>query len=427
MGIANLNAENYEDVPDDLVKLQFVPEDKLEELRNSGLTVAISSMIKLAAEGGGPKGAMKRMVAQNKEKYAEALSVFDDIDSKEATALRQKLFKEDYQKQMAEDSMSRTDEEVSTSTTAQMTMKIEQMQQQNADVFAIPDYFVYMSRAFSTLEGIGLSSDLNYSILNECYPYLAKRLLSDDSPRARGALRTLLYGKGDDLNLKKLQDLSSGLESYTVSTSSVESSRGESDEGRSVAVEQLTSVVLSEESNYVQELLLKELAVALDTTLRDVITSPIQSIASFPTTVRGPLGLLLRPYTVPIEFLKASLELQTMDTRDEQRLENVSVLRKLAASATSSTSGSDTAGLKSRSGSVGKLIGEASKRRIGVRLGGSLVSVQAERLRRRVKIGGDDHDGISELAGRLAVTGADRLEGLASAISSLNDSIAKRK
>jgi len=430
--IANLNAENYEDVPDDLVKLQFVPEDKLEELRNSGLTVAISSMIKLAAEGGGPKGAMKRMVAQNKEKYAEALSVFDDIDSKEATALRQKLFKEDYQKQMAEDSMSRTDEEVSTSTTAQMTMKIEQMQQQNADVFAIPDYFVYMSRAFSTLEGIGLSSDSNYSILNECYPYLAKRLLSDDSPRARGALRTLLYGKGDDLNLKKLQDLSSGLESYTVSTSSVESSRGESDEGRSVAVEQLTSVVLSEESNYVQELLLKELAVALDTTLRDVITSPIQSIASFPTTVRGPLGLLLRPYTVPIEFLKASLELQTMDARDEQRLENVSVLRKLAASATSSTSGSDTAGLKSRGGSVGKLIGEASKRRIalgriGVRLGGSLVSVQAERLRRRVKIGGDDHDGISELAGRLAVTGADRLEGLASAISSLDDNIAKRK
>lgn len=375
---------------------------------------------------------MKRMVAQNKEKYAEALSVFDDIDSKEATALRQKLFKEDYQKQMAEDSMSRTDEEVSTSTTAQMTMKIEQMQQQNADVFAIPDYFVYMSRAFSTLEGIGLSSDSNYSILNECYPYLAKRLLSDDSPRARGALRTLLYGKGDDLNLKKLQDLSSGLESYTVSTSSVESSRGESDEGRSVAVEQLTSVVLSEESNYVQELLLKELAVALDTTLRDVITSPIQSIASFPTTVRGPLGLLLRPYTVPIEFLKASLELQTMDARDEQRLENVSVLRKLAASATSSTSGSDTAGLKSRGGSVGKLIGEASKRRIalgriGVRLGGSLVSVQAERLRRRVKIGGDDHDGISELAGRLAVTGADRLEGLASAISSLDDNIAKRK
>merc|ERR1719235_222725 len=116
----------------------------------------------------------------------------------------------------------------SSSTTADITMKIEQMQQQNADVFAIPDYFVYMSRAFATLEGIGLSADSSYSILSECFPYLAKRLLSDDSPRARGALKTLLYGTSDQLNLAKLQDVTQGLESYTTSTSSVESSRGTS-------------------------------------------------------------------------------------------------------------------------------------------------------------------------------------------------------
>jgi hypothetical protein len=41
-------------------------------------------------------------------------------------------------------------------------------------VFAIPDYFVYMSRAFATLEGIGLSADDKYSILNECFPYLVR-------------------------------------------------------------------------------------------------------------------------------------------------------------------------------------------------------------------------------------------------------------
>ncbi|EOD32133.1 hypothetical protein EMIHUDRAFT_63514, partial [Emiliania huxleyi CCMP1516] len=129
--IANLNAEQYDRVPDDLVNLRFVPADKIGELRASGLTVAISKMLRLAAKGGGPAGAMRRM-----------------------------------------------------------------LQSENADVFAIPDYFVYMSRAFSTLEGIGLSSDSNYAILKECFPYLAKRLLSDDSPRARGALRTLLYGGG---------------------------------------------------------------------------------------------------------------------------------------------------------------------------------------------------------------------------------------
>jgi hypothetical protein len=51
-----------------------------------------------------------------------------------------------------------------------------------------------VSRAFSTLEGIGLSINEDYSILQECYPYLAKRLLTDNSPRARAALQAMLYG-----------------------------------------------------------------------------------------------------------------------------------------------------------------------------------------------------------------------------------------
>jgi len=438
--IANLNAENYEDVPDDLVKLQFVPADKIKELRESGLTVAISTTLKLAAEGGGPKGAMKRMVAQNKEKFAEALSEFDDLDSKEATEVRQRLFKEDWQNSVAKDAMSRGDDgaiviaegnaQTPTSTTADVTMKIEQMQQENADVFAIPDYFVYMSRAFSTLEGIGLSSNSNYSILKECYPYLAKRLLSDDSPRARGALRTLLYGKGDELDLSKLQDLSSGLESYTTSTASVESSRGESDEGRNAALEQLASVVLSEESNYVQELLMRETAVALDATMRDTFISPFAPIRNLP------LFPLLRPFTLPIELVKASLELQAVDARDERRLENVRILTNLTGDTFGG--GRDKADKGSpgndRGNTVGKLAREAAKRRIAlgriaVRFGGSLASVQAERLRARAngdQIGGVKHD-VSELAGRLAARGAVSFEGLADAISSLDSDLSRRR
>ena len=65
--IADLNAKNYEDVPDDLVKLQFVPAAKIDELRESGLTVAIANMLSLAAEGGGPKGAMERRVEKNND------------------------------------------------------------------------------------------------------------------------------------------------------------------------------------------------------------------------------------------------------------------------------------------------------------------------------------------------------------------------
>lgn len=434
--IADLNAKNYEAVPQDLVKLQFVPEDKIEELRKSGLTVAISNMLELAAEGGGPKGAMNRLVAQNKEKYAKALAEFDDLDSKEATELRQRLFREDWQRQMAEDAMKR-DGSAPTSTTADVSMKIEQMQQENADVFAVPPYFVYMSRAFATLEGIGLSSDPNYSILQECYPYLAKRLLSDDSPRARGALRTLLYGKGDELNLTKLQELTTGLESYTTSTSSVQASRGESDEGRNVALEQLTNVVLSEDQNYVQDLLLREAAVALDAAVRDTVTAPLAPLQNLP------INPVLRPFTLPLELAKASLELQSVDEKDERRLENVRILQKLGSNALGSSRSqgnpNPSQALENmRDANIGKIIEEASKRRIalarlGVRFSGKMASIQAERLREKASMAGDSEhhrktnsNEVSELAQFLAKQGANRLETVAGAIKNLDDDLGER-
>eukprot|EP00531_Pseudo-nitzschia_arenysensis_P006025 CAMPEP_0116132988 /NCGR_PEP_ID=MMETSP0329-20121206/9859_1 /TAXON_ID=697910 /ORGANISM="Pseudo-nitzschia arenysensis, Strain B593" /LENGTH=860 /DNA_ID=CAMNT_0003627575 /DNA_START=258 /DNA_END=2840 /DNA_ORIENTATION=- len=451
--IADLNAENYEDVPDDLVKLRFVPEDKIDDLRKSGLTVGIAKMLTLAADGGGPKGAMKRMVEQNKEKYAEALKDFDDLDSEEATKLRQKLFREDWDRQMAEDAMSWQDADspmiAATSTTVDLTTKIESMRQQNTDVFAIPEYFVYMSRAFATLEGIGLSSNENYSILQECYPYLAKRLLSDDSPRARKALRTLLYGKnGKELDLTKLRELSDGLESYTTSTSSVESGRSieNNNEGRDAAIEQVASVVLSEDSNYVQELLLRETAVALDATLRDAVNSPLEPIIrSIPTSIpvdggassSSPPGFL-RPFTLPFELAKASLELQSIDAIDERRLENVRILTKLASGGRSGDSSFNNSNNdislpgNGATDVIGNVAREVAKRRtalarIGVRFGGTMASVQAERLRDRASSADRHSDrNVAQLAERLALNGAERLEELSQAIHLLDDELGKR-
>ena len=51
---------------------------------------------------------------------------------------------------------------------------------------------LYVSRVQHP-EGIGLSIDEDYAIL-KCYPYLARRLFTDNSPRARVALRSMLYG-----------------------------------------------------------------------------------------------------------------------------------------------------------------------------------------------------------------------------------------
>jgi len=462
--IANLNAKNYEDVPKDLVKLRFVPPDKLEDLRKSGMTVGIATMLNLAAEGGGPKGAMKRMVAQNKEKYAEALKDFDDLDSEEATKVRQKLFREDWNRKMAEDSLSRENGGAATavtSTTVDLTTKIESMRQQNTDVFAIPDYFVYMSRAFATLEGIGLSSNENYSILQECYPYLAKRLLSDDSQRARDALKTLLYGSkdGKELDLTKLRELSDGLETYTTSTSSVESGRSSSssdniessnNEGRNAAIEQVASVVLSEDSNFVQEVLLRETALALDATVRDTVQSPLKPIlrnlplaapldggTAFATT--SPPAFL-RPFTLPLMLTKASLDLQSIDAVDERRLENVRILTKLASGSSSSSNNNKSTNQRTPAATtetIGKVAREAAKRRlalarIGVRFGGTMTSIQAERLRERATMFAGEDNGqydksVAEFAKILALNGADRLEAVSEAIRSLDDQLGKQR
>jgi predicted unusual protein kinase regulating ubiquinone biosynthesis (AarF/ABC1/UbiB family) len=82
-------------------------------------------------------------------------------------------------------------------------MKVEDLQRENSDAFQIPEWFLYTSRTFLTLEGISLQADSDFSIVKSCFPYIAKRLLGDDSPRSQKALRDLIYGKEDDLNTDK--------------------------------------------------------------------------------------------------------------------------------------------------------------------------------------------------------------------------------
>ena len=435
--IADLQAENYERVPDDLVNLGFVPPGKIDDLRASGLTYGIAQMLRFAGEGGGPKGAMEKLVEENKAKYKA------EDGSELPTKERQRQFREDWMKEMAKDAMAREkmgSETSGGSVAVDLTNKIEQIQQQNSNVFAIPEYFVYMARAFATLEGIGLSADPSYTILKECFPYLAKRLLSDDSPRARGALQTLLYGDGEEINLTKLRDITDGLESYTTSTASVESSRGSNNDGKSVAAEQLAAVLLSEENNYVQSLLLREAAVALDTVARDAVSSsvvfdPLRRLPLPP--VLSPFAPLFAPITLPLELAKAVLELQETDKADEKRLENVRVLTDLATKATSrGITDRERAGfgLSPAVGPVGSgvdsllqntMMHRRSLTRIGVRFFGQIASTQAERLRRK----GDEHGGkeLSRLAERLATEGANGLDLVAERFEDADRTLTNRK
>ena len=47
---------------------------------------------------------------------------------------------------------------------------MEEMSRRNRELFQLPTWVLYVVRAFSTLEGIGLSVDESYAILKEFYP-----------------------------------------------------------------------------------------------------------------------------------------------------------------------------------------------------------------------------------------------------------------
>lgn len=46
-----------------------------------------------------------------------------------------------------------------------------------------------------------------FAIVDEAYPYISKRLLTDDSPRLREALRYMIYGKSNVFDVERLIDL----------------------------------------------------------------------------------------------------------------------------------------------------------------------------------------------------------------------------
>ena len=82
----------------------------------------------------------------------------------------------------------------------QVTVEMENLTREYP--FQIPSYFALILRAFSVIEGIALRADPSYSIVSECFPYLSRRLLTDNSPRVRAALQQMLYGVRNPLSCR---------------------------------------------------------------------------------------------------------------------------------------------------------------------------------------------------------------------------------
>ena len=217
-----------------------------------------------------------------------------------------------------------------------VTNVMEEMSRRNRELFALPPYVLYVARAFSTLEGIGLTIDEDYAIVQECYPYLARRLFTDRSPRAKAALRAMLGldgaaapsatsapsqpsllpfaadggvrgvvtptttagGAAGGLSPAKLVEMSEQFRTATAATADVDASAGQTE-----ATREFARLVLGKEGSTLQDILVEESAKLGDAALRQALRA---ALVDAPSSVASPLGL--SPPPALVELLSASDE-----------------------------------------------------------------------------------------------------------------------
>uniref|UniRef100_M4DET2 ABC1 atypical kinase-like domain-containing protein n=1 Tax=Brassica campestris TaxID=3711 RepID=M4DET2_BRACM len=168
--------------------------------------------------------------------------------------------------------------------------------------FRIPPYFALIIRAIGVLEGIALVGNPEFAIVDEAYPYIAQRLLTDESPRLREALRYTIYGKTGVFDAERFIDV---MQAFDTFITAAKSGGGEDMNGGMAELalmqNQTTSLVpsfpasasqpnqpaqtrvalsflLSEKGNFFREFLLDEIVKGIDAITREQL---VQAMAVF--------------------------------------------------------------------------------------------------------------------------------------------------
>ncbi|KAF5831971.1 hypothetical protein DUNSADRAFT_12335 [Dunaliella salina] len=254
----------------------------------------------------------------------------------------------------------------------------------------IPPFFALILRAFSVIEGIALGVDPDYAIVKECFPYLSRRLLNDDSPRTRELLREVLYGTQGRkrLDIERLTKFAEGLSAYNTDALTKRMSEANSSSGNGAALlpggsssptdaaspfsrpnlvpqggamaptqqrpiqtppqptidpalREALLVVFSQEGSYIQELFIDELVAATDALSREATSSLVRTLlASFPLAATqmalnrlGPWRGVLAPLPTPVDVLHALAPVVAVTDEDREALQVVRGILGLAAKA----------------------------------------------------------------------------------------------
>ncbi|MBE9182587.1 AarF/ABC1/UbiB kinase family protein [Oculatella sp. LEGE 06141] len=135
--------------------------------------------------------------------------------------------------------------------------------------FRVPAYYALIIRSLVTLEGIAINIDPNFKVLSKAYPYVAKRLLTDQSPELRASLRDLLFKDGS-FRWNRLENL-------------LRNARDSDDYDLNQVLDQTVDFLFSERGEFIREYLTVEIVKAIDVFGRNTL----QNITS---TLRGQNG-----------------------------------------------------------------------------------------------------------------------------------------
>ena len=74
--------------------------------------------------------------------------------------------------------------------------------------FALPPFYISIIRCLGVLEGLAIQVDPSSRIISEAYPYIANRVLTDDSQEElREALRRLIFTADGHIRWSRLESL----------------------------------------------------------------------------------------------------------------------------------------------------------------------------------------------------------------------------
>ncbi|MBA0740467.1 hypothetical protein Gogos_013668 [Gossypium gossypioides] len=224
--------------------------------------------------------------------------------------------------------------------------------------FRIPPYFALIIRAIGVLEGIALVGNPDFAIVDEAYPYIAQRLLTDESPRLRNALRYTIYGKSGVFDAERFIDVMQAFENFITAAKSGggENLNGdmaelgllqrqadisfprflpsESQSKQPVQTRAALGFLLSEKGNFFREFLLDEIVKGIDALSREQL---VQIMSVLGVRNAAPVFSLV-PTVGP--FKPAGL-LPSITEEDRVILNNVQkILEFLTAGSSISTSSS---------------------------------------------------------------------------------------